>query len=110
MAQYRRQADVEAEQAGHQAATAPVAGERDRERVAQCPGCRCAAKALRVTQPQPPQIGSALVQAAGELARLFPVREVRGHLGLDEAARRVFDGSHILRAELLCQLRERAHD
>ncbi len=84
------QSNVVAEQAGHQAAAATRTRQGNRHGIAKRPRRGCAAKCFRVAHGEPAQVGSALVEAARELARFFPGFQVRLDFSLDEAARGVF--------------------
>ena len=79
-AQHRRQADVVAKQAGHQAAAAALARQGFGQHIAQGGGRRGATQVFRVAQSEPAQISGAAVQAARKLLRRLPIGQVGRHL------------------------------
>ena len=86
--EHRGQADVEREQAGHEAAAGAVARQRLRQRVARAPGRGRAAQVLGVAQAEQAEIGRLAVERARDFAGGFPGVE----LGADAFERKAPDG------------------
>ena len=100
VAHHRRQADVVAEQASHQAAAAAIPGQGNRHGVAQLPRCRRTTKLLGVAHGQPTEVGCALVQLPGKLPCFLPGFQMRFDLGLHKPAHTVFYRGDIFSANL----------
>ena len=77
VAQHRRQADVQREQAGQHTAAAAVARHGRGQRIAQRERRRRSAQCLRIAQAQQAERGRLAVQLAREFAVLLPLRDMR---------------------------------